>query len=168
MSEAQAPATYDSATLDRRDLLKKAAVVAAAAGACLCCGPVGSALADDTASAAGLDVGPLSDYAKDGIVNKFEKPNKVLIVRTDGRLFAETSVCTHKGCSLTARDDQTLYCRCHGSVFTVHGTVDTGPAQRSLARYAISLNDDKHVIVDKSTQFTEKQWDDPKSFIPIT
>ena len=167
----------ESAPIARRDFVKKAVAVVAVAGACSMCGPLGQAFADDPATgpgaepshpAGGIDVGPLSKFDKDGINDAFEKSNKLLLIRTDGMLFAATSICTHKGCALTARPDQTLSCPCHGSVFTIHGTVDQGPAHRSLPRYAISLSDDKHVLVDKTQRFPEKQWDDPASFIKLS
>jgi thiosulfate dehydrogenase [quinone] large subunit len=163
-------------SIARRDFVKKAVAVVAAAGACSMCGPLGQAFADEPATApapghapaGAIDAGPLASFAKDGIYDALEKPNKLLLIRTDGMLFAATSQCTHKGCALNARPDQSLSCPCHGSVFSIHGTVDQGPARRSLPRYAISLSDDKHVMVDKTQRFPEKEWDDPASFIKLS
>jgi Rieske Fe-S protein len=164
----------ESPSIARRDFVKRAVAVVAAASACSMCGPLGQAFADEPTTepahpaAGAIDVGPIAKFDKDGIYDAFEKPNKLLLIRTDGMLFAATSICTHKGCALNARPDQSLSCPCHGSVFTIHGTVDQGPARRSLPRYAISLSDDKHVLVDKTQRFPEKQWDDPASFIKLT
>jgi Rieske Fe-S protein len=123
-----------------------------------------------TATGTGVDVGPLKSFDKDGVTDTFAPKTKagLLIIRKDGKLYASSSICTHKGCVVQKRAED-LYCKCHKSVFTFQGNATAGPAQRSgsLPRYAISVNADGHVMVDKTKQFTDKDWDNPASFVKI-
>ena len=95
------------------------------------------------------------------------KPNMVLVVRANGRLYAMTSRCTHRNCALKLDNQSTIYCPCHKSRFSHDGIVEKGPAKSSLVRYAISTDEKGHVVVDRSKQFTEKEWDSPGSFIEV-
>jgi cytochrome b6-f complex iron-sulfur subunit len=154
-------------TLHRRTFVKKAAALTIV-GACAVCGHCDTALADPTsAPAAGeTDLGLLSDFSKDGLDDRFAKKYQLILIRADNRLVAASSRCTHKGCAVKV-DDQSLKCPCHGSVFTLHGTVDTGPARTSLPRFGIRLSGDKHVLVNKNQRFREKDWDDTAAFIAL-
>jgi nitrite reductase/ring-hydroxylating ferredoxin subunit len=126
--------------------------------------------ATQPAGGAGVDVGPLKSFDKDGVTDTWAAKTKagLLIIRKDGKLYASSSICTHKGCVVQKRAED-LYCKCHKSVFTFQGNATAGPAQRSgsLPRYAISVNADGHVMVDKTKQFTDKDWDNPASFVKI-
>jgi len=114
-----------------------------------------------------VDVGLLTSFDKDGVTQTFaKKPSYIFIVRQDGKLYACLSQCTHKYRPLTVRDTE-FYCPAHKSEFSFQGTVTHGPAQTSLPRYAISVDDNGHVIVDCSKEFSEKKWDDPASFVTI-
>ena len=114
-----------------------------------------------------VDVGLLSSFDKDGVTQTFsKKPNYLYIVRQDGKLFACRSLCTHKGRPLTVKDTE-FYCPTHHSEFSFQGTVTHGPAQTSLPRYAISTDDNGHVVVDCTKEFSEKNWDDAASFVAI-
>jgi Rieske Fe-S protein len=70
-------------------------------------------------------------------------PNeKLLIVRSAVDDFVVLSaVCTHAGCTVRydAPTDQAV-CPCHGSRFTLSGTVAMGPAARSLERYTATYD----------------------------
>ncbi|MFI0449349.1 FAD-dependent oxidoreductase [Actinomadura sp. 6N118] len=51
----------------------------------------------------------------------------------EGRLTAVSAVCTHLGCLVAFNDaEQTWDCPCHGSRFTVDGSVHHGPATKPL------------------------------------
>jgi nitrite reductase/ring-hydroxylating ferredoxin subunit len=114
-----------------------------------------------------VDVGLLTDYSKDGVEKKFApKPNYFFVVRKDGKLYACTSMCTHKGRPLTLKDTE-FYCPAHKSEFTFEGTVTAGPAKSSLPRYGISVDDKGHVWVDCTKEFSEAKWDDSASFVTI-
>lgn len=148
-------------------------VGAIACAACLCgLGDAAKVLADDsptTAPSTTIDVGAKTDYATDGVTSTWAKlPNRISVVRENGKIFASTSVCTHKGGTLNWHSDTNMYvCPRHGAHFDMDGNVTKGPAKTALARYAISVDANGHLIVDKSQQFTSDQWDDPKSFVTV-
>ena len=148
--------------LNRREFV----LAAGAATAALCVLGVESAHA--APSAGTLDVGTIADYPNNVISDKFVKPHKLFVIRKGDQIYAASAVCTHKGCVLAPKDAATIKCRCHGSTFSDMGTVTGGPAKSSLFRYAIKLNEQKHLIVDKSKQFAERQWDDPNSFVKVS
>ena len=159
--------------LNRREFVIATAV---AAGACACCGEellAADPPASAPASAAGpVDVGTKADYPKDGTINdKLAKPKelRILVVRNEGKIYAINSTCTHKNCAVKAgKDPGDIVCPCHGSKYSLHGTATKGPAKGSLFRYGISVNDKGRIMVDKSKQFPEKQWDDAGASIPAT
>lgn len=149
--------------INRRELL-----TAAATAACVCamCDPV-SLFADDPATQpAAIDVGPKSSFAKDGIFATWSKTNKFAIVCAKGTIYAVTTICTHKGCTIGSAVDHFL-CPCHKAQFNLDGTVKAPPAKVSLVRYAISADANGHLLVDKSKSFTDAQWTDPASFVPV-
>jgi len=109
-------------------------------------------------------VGTLADYAKDGVFDKHLKTDKVIVVRNSDKVYAMSSRCTHKGTTVGMKDGK-IRCPAHGSVFSEQGTPTGGPAKSALTRFGISLNDKGHLIVDRSKQFSEQQWDDPAAFV---
>jgi cytochrome b6-f complex iron-sulfur subunit len=154
------------------DLNRRQFLIAAATTAAVISLPVLQAQAQDaptTQPASKVhDVGTLKSYDKDGITDTWVKPKQggFFVLREDGKLYACSSKCTHRGVTIAAQGDE-LVCPAHGSHFSVEGTVTAGPAKSSLPRYAISVDDNGHVLVDKSKQFTEVQWTDPASFVTI-
>lgn len=93
------------------------------------------------------DAGLLAAFDSDRVYDSHREQGYFLI-RRDDKLFAISSICTHKGCKVRAMEDQTFLCRCHGSTFDGDGKVTKGPAARNLPRFAIALNEQQHVIVD--------------------
>jgi cytochrome b6-f complex iron-sulfur subunit len=153
--------------MNRRDFLLATGVAAAAVLSLPVLQGTAAAAAAPTMPDKPVDVGPLKDYDKDGVTEKFaKKPNFLYIVRKDGKLFACLSLCTHKYHAMTVKDDE-FYCPAHKSEFSLQGTVTAGPAKQSLPRYAISTDDKGHVIVDCTKEFPESKWDDSASFITI-
>jgi len=152
--------------LNRREF-----VAAVACAACLCgLGDTANLLADDATTAPStLDVGPKSAYATDGITTTWMKvPNRVAVIRHDGKIYACTTVCTHKGGTINeAPDGESFKCPKHGALYDIEGNVTKGPAKKPLVRYAVSVDTGGHVIVDKSTSFTAEQWTDPASFVKV-
>ena len=146
-----------------------AAASAAAAAICLSVLEVDPAHATPSARGGGgmIDVGPLSDYPTNIVSDKFAKAQKLFVVRSGDQIYAMSANCTHKHCLLGLRDNN-IKCHCHGSMFSEHGTVTSGPAKYSLPRYAIKLNEQKHLIVDKSREFAERQWDDAACFVKVS
>jgi nitrite reductase/ring-hydroxylating ferredoxin subunit len=150
--------------------LNRREFVMAAAAACACTFACGGseALAQVTTSApAGpVDAGPVAKFASQGISDALVKTQKVALIRHGDKLYATTAVCSHKNRVLNVKGNQ-FVCPAHGSIFSVNGTVEKGPAKVSLYRYGITVNADKHVIVDKTKQFEEKDWENPAAFVKM-
>jgi Rieske Fe-S protein len=154
--------------LNRREF-----VTAVACAACLCgLGGGVEVLADSpaTAPSTGLDVGAKTDYAADGVTATWMKlPHRTAIIRHDGKIYASTMVCTHRGGTLNLSEPgaDNFKCPRHGALFDVEGNVTKGPARMPLARYAILADANGHLIVDQTKQFGPDQWDDPASFVKV-
>lgn len=90
---------------------------------------------------------PLADYpelasAGGFVVGQPEGlPDSLIIYRVDAaRVVALSSVCTHLNCDVApAASGAQLECPCHGSLYALDGTVQTGPAKRNLKSYAAAL-----------------------------
>jgi len=147
------------AEIDRRGFL------ALTAGFCAACALGESALAAKAVTEP-VDIGALTDYKADGISDKFARQGGFVVIRTGGRLFAASNVCTHKGVALNVKGEE-LVCPKHNSHFSIEGTVTKGPAKGTLVRYAISVNDKGHVMVDPTKEFREKNFDDKASYVAI-
>ena len=82
-----------------------------------------------------------------------DKEQKVFIVRAkEGYFYALSAVCTHLGCIANWKpEDGIVACPCHGSKFDLEGNVIAGPAPRPLPQFAMSLDEQGELIVDKST-----------------
>jgi Rieske Fe-S protein len=62
----------------------------------------------------------------------------IIITRGPGNIFyAVSSSCTHRGCVVTAFDGSAIVCPCHGSEFTLDGTVTKEPANSDLLTYPV-------------------------------
>jgi Rieske Fe-S protein len=140
---------------------------AAAVATCACGGLCAAKAADTDAAAASLvDVGVPSDYAKDGAADKFAKEHKVLVVRSGARIYAPTARCTHKGCTLKPKDG-TLACPCHSSKFSLEGSPTGGPAKKPLVRHGIFIDAAGHLVVDKSKQYEQPDWENPGAYVEV-
>jgi len=93
-----------------------------------------------------IDAGPLDEFGTDRVYDS-HRDKGFFVIRRDDKLFAMSSICTHKGCKVRVADDQAFYCKCHGSTFDKDGKVTKGPAVRSLPRLEIAINVRQHVIV---------------------
>ncbi len=145
-------------SLNRREFVLSAGAVAA----CAVCPDLLEA-----APPTNIDVGSVAEYPHNVVSDKFKKQQKLLVVRSGDRIYAMSAVCTHRGCVVNLKKRE-IKCPCHGSVYSDQGTVTDGPAKSSLVRYAISLNNAKRLVVDKSKQFSEPQWEDPASFVTVS
>ena len=94
--------------------------------------------------------GPVEDYAPGSVT--LNKEQKVYIVRAkEGYFYALSAVCTHLGCITNWKSEENIIaCPCHGSRFDKEGNKIAGPAPRSLPRFAMSLDDQGRLVVDKS------------------
>ena len=149
------------AEMNRRQFVQ--ATVALACAACCTC----EALAEGAGTSSKvIDCGSVSDFAKDGITDKWVLKDRFFIVRNEGKLYAPTAICSHKGSTLKLREG-TIFCAKHGSKFDENGEPTKGPAKLSLYRYKITKDDKGHVIVDKSKQFDERDWDNDEAAINL-
>jgi len=64
----------------------------------------------------------------------------IIVVNTGGGVFvALSSVCTHQGCTVNySSSGSNFVCPCHGSSYTLTGSVVNGPAELPLKSYTVS------------------------------
>jgi nitrite reductase/ring-hydroxylating ferredoxin subunit len=168
----------ESSEMNRRGFVTAAAAVAVGMkvfGSCCqtACAQATSQPGDAAAAApAGpVDVGAKADFAKDGPVLTWEKDNHLIVMKQGGKLYAMSSKCTHRGRDVEVQDDH-FHCTWHNSMFGFDGVPTSGPATKAagggaLQRYAITVNDAGHVIVDTSKKFDKDKWDDAASFVTV-
>src|SRR5689334_18695372 len=59
--------------------------------------------------------------------------NQVIIINNGGNYVALSDICTHQGCSVAFNSSNSrIQCPCHGAVFSMNGSVVSGPATSSL------------------------------------
>ncbi len=93
-----------------------------------------------------VDAGAAVNYAKDGVYPAFRNQG-FFIIRQGEKLFALSSICTHRKCRLEAETDRSFYCPCHGSTFDPSGHVTEGPARQNLPILATSVNESGRLLV---------------------
>ena len=83
-----------------------------------------------------LDSPTYSSLKNDG---GYAYTNNVVIINTGNENFVALSdICTHAGCTLSySAPNKDLYCPCHGSVYSLSGSVQRGPAVTSLPKYTV-------------------------------
>lgn len=113
-----------------------------------------------------VDIGVPGDFAAGSVSDKFAKSDKVLVAHKDGKIYALTAICPHKKATVGIKDGA-FYCASHKSIFDITGKVTGGPAPSGLTRHAIKLNDNGHLIVDKSKSFEEAKFTDPAAFYTV-
>lgn len=76
---------------------------------------------------------------------------EVYIVHKPEGFYAVSAICTHLGCITQWKPALNLIaCPCHGSEFKADGTKVRGPAPISLFHWAITLNANNELFVDKT------------------
>ena len=97
-------------------------------------------------SAVTVNVGagsPLAAVGSAALVRASAGPGTFLVTRVAENSFnAMTAVCTHEQCEVTGFSSGTFVCPCHGSQYTTSGTVQAGPATRSLQRFNTVFTND--------------------------
>jgi len=122
--------------LDRRSLLRGAAVSGAGVIAAATAAPVGAAGVTWRVLCKTTDV-----PVRDGIFVEVSKGFTVVVTRPRRALFRCFSArCTHQGCICSAVRGRRIHCPCHGSQYGLRtGAVLAGPAPRPLARQRIRI-----------------------------
>jgi len=111
-----------------------------------------------------------ADFTIGEVNTKFQKDQRVWIVREEEGIYAIFAKCTHLGCTpawLAAENK--FKCPCHGSGFYKTGVNFEGPAPRPLERLRITKAEDGQVVIDKGVKYLyEKgEWDKPGAFLKV-
>ncbi len=111
-----------------------------------------------------------SDFTIGEVNTKFQKDQRVWIIREEKGMYALFAKCTHLGCTprwLTAENK--FKCPCHGSGFYKSGINFEGPAPRPLERLRITKAEDGQIVIDKAVKylFEKGQWDKPGAYLKV-
>jgi len=111
-----------------------------------------------------------ADFMIGEVNTKFQKDQRVWIVREVEGFYAIFAKCTHLGCTpawLAAENK--FKCPCHGSGFYKTGINFEGPAPRPLERLRITKAEDGQIVIDKGVKYLyEKgEWGKPGSFLKV-
>lgn len=104
----------------------------------------------------------------EGVNETFKKSFGTWLVKSEGKVFALSTICTHLGCIPNwTPATQTFECPCHGSGYYVNGINFKGPAPRPLERFQITRTAQGDIKVDKTKTFRQEkgQWTNPKSYL---
>lgn len=72
---------------------------------------------------------------------------KAYVVHSEAGFFALSATCTHLGClTQYEKENNRIFCPCHGSRYDVTGKVTNGPAPNALPRFALTVEDGVLVI----------------------
>ncbi len=73
----------------------------------------------------------------------------IIVIHTDVDEYTVlSSVCTHQGCKVGySPDNNNLPCPCHGSLYSISGSVLNGPATAPLTKYNATL-DGSDLVID--------------------
>ena len=75
---------------------------------------------------------------------------KIYVAHIAEGFFAMTAVCTHLGClTRFEKEENRIFCPCHGSRFSTEGHVVGGPAPRPLPRLQLTVEQGV-LVVDSS------------------
>ena len=111
-----------------------------------------------------------ADFIIGEVSTKYQKDQRVWIIREEKGMYALFAKCTHLGCTprwLAAENK--FKCPCHGSGFYKSGINFEGPAPRPLERLRITKAEDGQILIDKAVKYLyEKgQWDKPGAFLKV-
>ena len=120
-------------------------------------------------NAAGMvDAGKLTDYLRDGEVDRFAKSHGFMLSTFGGKLIALSSVCSYRDCNLEVSSGQSGFnCPCHGCQYDRFGSVRKGPAHNPLVHFVMSLNAAQHVMVDTTQRLIQPEWGRVDSYLIV-
>ena len=98
----------------------------------------------DPAPPSQYDLGSAGDYPPGSRILLMNIP-AVLIHNNDGYL-AFSLVCTHLGCTVEQKNGE-YECPCHGSKYNDKGDVTRGPANTSLKKLRVEINEAGNIIL---------------------
>lgn len=102
------------------------------------------------ASGAGTAVGSTAQLQQDGFILDESGSSPVLVIadpNADGGVIAVNPTCTHAGCAVEWKADQTEFvCPCHDSKFDAGGAVVQGPATKPLSVYPATVEGEQILV----------------------
>ncbi len=75
--------------------------------------------------------------------------SRLYILRDHKGIAAMSAICTHLGC-VVEQDASGFLCPCHGSSYSIHGEIESGPAPRDLPWYKVAGLPDQSLLVNMS------------------
>jgi len=83
---------------------------------------------------------PISELPEGGIKKILINGKPVGVIRSGGKLYALSLICTHLGCIVSWHPEvKRLICPCHGGTYDLTGAVLAGPPPRPLRSYEVKL-----------------------------
>lgn len=133
----------------RRVLAAGLAGAAALPAACGRAGPAPAAVAPGVGASAthvaGDAVLGLTAEVPPGGAKVYAGQRVVVTQPVAGTFTGLSAVCTHQGC-VVGTVDGAIVCPCHGSRYRLDGSVESGPAPRSLDSVAIAVQGNQIVL----------------------
>jgi Rieske Fe-S protein len=123
---------------------RRTAVIVGVAGVTAGCARYGAESApppagDKAAQETGLVLGKAADVPVGG--GQVFRDAKIVVTQpVTGQFKGFSAVCTHQGCVVAEVKAGTIDCGCHGSKFTLDGTVANGPATKPLPPREVSVS----------------------------
>jgi Rieske Fe-S protein len=86
-----------------------------------------------------------------GVIKDYRKPGGFFLIGDAGGIYAVSSTCTHKGCTVHLEGNTGFGCPCHDSEYDLQGAVIEGPATLPLKHFEVSeQNPGGPLVVDLS------------------
>lgn len=133
-------------SLSRRDFLAVAGKILLAASGIVGLGELSSFLSyqPDPAPPTRFDLGQADQYLVGSRTLVSEA--KAVLLHTSSGFTAISLVCPHLGCTLEMKAEA-FVCPCHGSKFTLNGTLTNGPANQPMRVLRIEETPEGNVIL---------------------
>ncbi len=138
---------FDEIQVPRQQVLRGAGLVLTA-GVVAACGDGGDkAAAGSDTSKTSASGGAIAKTADVPVGSGVIVDDVVITQPSEGDFKGFSAKCTHKGCTVNKVADGTIDCPCHGSKFSLDGSVVKGPAAKPLDSKAIAVQGDSIVLV---------------------
>jgi len=89
-----------------------------------------------------VNIGRLGDFAAGSMKKASIRDEHILVANIDGRIYAITDTCTHRGCSLSEGrlEGDEVVCPCHGGRFDLRtGKVVAPPPKKDEACFEVQV-----------------------------
>ena len=83
---------------------------------------------------------PVNELPEEGIKKILINGKPVGVIRSGGKIYALSLICTHLGCIVSWHPEvKRLICPCHGGTYDLTGAVLAGPPPRPLRSYEAKI-----------------------------